>query len=313
MAPTKFQIYVDESQRQEPDRHEAQALVEKQQQEQAKCPMVFDLAPNQKFAFDERKIYPEGGGDFSFEELLLIKWIKLQTQIQFQKRINELERENQQLKDKIELQEYDIDRLRNLLNQNTTQPLHQQQQHNQQQTTGRLSILPQSLQPTQGLELYGAQVDFPTVVHDWDTSIATRNTTAYAHDKFTAPINNSQYIKENLITSTPASKDGDSRRPHNFNRRLSRPSLGGGSPTLKLTPITETSREFNSKSSSSSSTTPATVKKVQTTVLETIVDRPDSPQPQEEDETPDEPNYYQQLMNEFLIEVDEMCDKVLIS
>ena len=37
-----------------------------------------NLAPNMKFYFDERKLYPVDGGEFSFEELNLGGWLKRQ-------------------------------------------------------------------------------------------------------------------------------------------------------------------------------------------------------------------------------------------
>lgn len=271
MAPTKFQIYVDQSIRQTatsaPPRSvdlPSSARVPVDDPPPLCLPNASDqpprykpevLASNQRFYFDERRIYPPCGGEFSFEEINYKCWIKRQIQISERMRMEEIQRENAELKQKIEALNYQITVLVNAQKQMLTKP------QGPPSPTNRLSIVPQSLQFTDR-SLYGAINDAPSVLQDcW------ANTQALTQDRFTLPIDQSQYIRENVPTSTPTSKrhsnDNEKRSTLN-NRRLSRPSMGG-SPTLKLSPITETSRDCNSKSSSSSSAmsaTPSTTKKV---------------------------------------------------
>lgn len=181
----------------------------------------------------------------------------------------------------------------------------------------RLSVVPQSLQNATCLEYtadmscYGMVNDAPTAVQNlWQATFNQSTGDRYtimnkANNSFTVPIDQSEYIKNNIPTSTPAAKrpgptqqidnntDNNPRRSSLNVRRLSRPSITG-SPTLKLSPIEETSRELNSKSSSSSSgmsNTPGTIKKPLAPVPEPIAvpvdDRPLDP---------NDPSTYNQLL-----------------
>lgn len=219
---------------------------------------------------------------------------------------DQVQRKNEELRNKLAAQEHHIVCLVKQLQFQSSASNSQitSTQHSQQH--GRLSIIPQSLQPAQGMELYGANNELPSVVHDWDTTLmpdVTKNTHAFdltknhtlMHDKFTVPVDQSQYIREHVPTSTPASKKDDENRKAMFqnNRRLSRPSMGGGSPTLKLSPITETSRECNSKSSSSSSASAnGTITKVPPAIVQPVLfDEPDRPI------DPNDPTTYNKLLN----------------
>lgn len=235
MAPAKFQIHVDEtmSQPQQPIQ---------QIQPEARPPQPkMDIERNQRLSFNDYELYP---GEFSFEELYARKWIarqekrKHREEVQmWRKRCEEAEREIHLLRQKLET-----------VNEN----------HMPVVPSSRLSIMPQSLQPAQGnLEYADMSVrEGPTDMIFYADSMAADRPTSTI-DKFTVPIDQSQYIRQNCATSTPTSKDDKNAR------RMSRPSISG-SPTLKLSPITETSRDCNSKSSSSSSgmgSTPGTVRK----------------------------------------------------
>lgn len=322
MAPTKFQIYVDQSIRQPPValenvvpppmEHRTDDAPKNSSPNAPDQPARYkpeNLPPDRRFYFDERKIYPVTGGEYSFEEINFFAWIKRQRLLADKMRMEELQRENEELRERNEALNYQITMLvnaqRNMQGQNYNQQQEQQHQTSSQgrpmqqslppspTVTNRLSIVPQSLQPTHGLEcadmsLYGAINDAPSVVQDlW------RNT--FVNDKFTVPIDQSEYIKENVPTSTPNTKRGNDqdKRPAHNNRRLSRPSMGG-SPTLKLSPITETSRDCNSKSSSSSSAmsgTPSTTKKDQPVAIEPVIfEEPDRPL------DPNDPATYRRLL-----------------
>lgn len=269
--PAKFQIYEDEQQVATNNNH---------------------AAPVSRYFFEDFNIYPITGGEQSFEELRYKRWRKNQKiRIEAVKDIkNELDDMRKQFEALNHHNSMLVQERTALLDQ--IQQLQQiQAQQNQLQTANhqnRLSIVPQSLQPANCLEdtadmsVYGMVNEAPTAVQDlWRASInqSTAPMTdrfsiiprANANTSFTVPIDQSQYIKDNVPTSTPAQK-----------RRLSRPSMGG-SPTLKLSPIEETSRECNSKSSSSSSgmsNTPGTVKKPLAPILEPVQiyeDRPLDP------------------------------------
>lgn len=210
-------------------------------------------------AFNERLINPSPGVEYSFEELKYFDW-KKHVEILLLNQRRELE-----LKRQLELAEQ--------ANQYQEQTHMNSSMRPPQSPTNRLSIVPQSLQPTHGdndTSCYGNLNEAPSVIQDWfkHTLQVPGNV-----DKFTVPIDQSQYIREHCPTSTPNNKDDKTKR----SRRMSRPSMGG-SPTMKLSPINETSRDCNSKSSSSSSaisTTPATVKKP--LILRPIRDEPDRP------------------------------------
>lgn len=338
MAPSKFQIYVDQSLRQSaptapppapPNQHHQQPVttVTTTTTTATAVPTGGHLSlptsrtdknpryirenlegKDQRFYFDERKLYPIGGGEYSFEELNYFGWIKRQKDLALKRHCDEVERENDELRQKLEAANQQLTVLANALKQIQLQQQQQQQQqlaqiHTQTATmtmttgsfkpqsppTNRLSIVPQSLQPAQGgLEYVDMSCcetlnEGVSVVQDcWKNTLAS--------DKFTVPIDQSQYIRENIPTSTPTSKDDKSKRPI-INRRMSRPSMAG-SPTLKLSPITETSRDCNSKSSSSSSamsTTPGTAKKP-LVVEPLIIDEPDRPL------DPNDPTTYRKLL-----------------
>lgn len=289
MAPTKFPIYVDQSMI---GQRPAQQAPSPPPPPPPKAPVENvrrfkpdDLASNQRLGFNERKIYPVDGGEYSFEELNYYAWLKRQEELAERRRFADIANENEELRQKLNLLIKQHQALQQQAQQ-LQQQLENCQQNNQQQQnqpqpqviitkpsspSHRLSVVPQSLQPAQGgdygdMSCYGAFNDAPSVVHDfWKNTLAS--------DKFTVPIDQSQYIRDNVPTSTPTDKN---KRP--MNRRMSRPSVGG-SPTLKLSPITETSRDCNSKSSSSSSAmsaTPGTAKKP--LVYEpAVLDEPDKP------------------------------------
>lgn len=291
MAPAKFEIYNDQNAR---PIIEPVAVVDQARNrrpvDQAMAAKRPEPAKEEKRLFvDLRKLFPLDGSEYSVEEVRLASWRKKQKQMADKKRMDDLMRENQELKNRIDALSQQVA----LLVNSQQQALSQQPSHPvaikasfgppSPTLTNRLSIVPQSLQPTHAMEnyndmsMYGAMNDAPSVVHDcWKNTIAC--------DKFTLPIDQSQYIRDNVPTSTPASKrsgggnnDQDDKRV-GFNRRFSRPSMGG-SPTLKLSPITETSRDCNSKSSSSSSTsaTPNTARKALPLVEAKFVDEPDRP------------------------------------
>lgn len=263
MAPSNFQIYVDAENNPPPPL--AQQAVKKNvyvpppgQHQQRRKFIVDELLPRVRFAFDIWKHYPIDGDELSIEEILLVKWTQQRHELALKQRIEELERENLELKQQISFLNVQMEQL---IQQ---KPLPDSPQMKVGLGDGRFSIIPQSLQPTsEGMDISVSMCkdanDGTSVLHDlW------RHTTAH---QFTLPIDQSKYIKENVPTSTPNMKrqsTDDPRRNMLNNRRMSRPILGG-SPTLKLSPITETSRDGNSKSSSSSSgmsATPSTVKKV---------------------------------------------------
>uniref|UniRef100_A0A6G1SD28 Mitotic checkpoint serine/threonine-protein kinase BUB1 n=1 Tax=Aceria tosichella TaxID=561515 RepID=A0A6G1SD28_9ACAR len=392
MAPSKFQIYVDQSmrqvgttqpnqinsqqQQQEPQQQQPKAQQQQQQQylpqqpyqpaqhhpyqvQQQQQPYLPTAPQNgggggdqhaelgsdtswpryikenldskkQMFYFDERKIYPANGGEFSFEELNLIGWTKRQSELALRRRCEELEAENEELKSDLEAALQQLSNLANALKQVQEQQqqqarehIHENQQqrdqHHQQQRdqqhlhalqlqqhtlqqqptqtltstmslkpthsppSNRLSIVPQSLQPAHcndaDTSCYGQLNEAPSVVQDlWKQT-----------DKFTVPIDQSQYIREHCPTSTP-SKEEKSKKTNM--RRMSRPSIGG-SPTMKLSPITETSRDCNSKSSSSSSaigSTPGTTCKRALQLEPLIIDEPDRPL------DPNDPTTYRKLL-----------------
>lgn len=252
-----------------------------------KAPMRYKpeaLGPNQRFYFDERKLYPPTGEEYSFEELNLFAWNKKQQELREKLYYDKLERENEELRARLEAlsQELNMRPAGSQPPEMTQEPVSPMR---------RISVVPQSLQPTQGLEytdmsVYCGLDDAPTGVHEFwkkpviqDRNVQDKN--PFAHDKITLPLDQSQYIRDNVPTSTPTSKN-ENKKSLNV-RRLSRPSVGGGSPTLKLSPITETSRDCNSKSSSSSSAasgTPGTAKKaLQPLIAESqaILEEPDRP------------------------------------
>lgn len=322
MAPTKFQIYVDQSiinpgaaaEAQEPETvadnvepqpmdHQLEHCRKTESTNAPDQPARYkpeSLPPNLRFYFDERKLYPVTGGEYSFEEINFFGWIRKQKQLADKIRMDELQRENLELREKIEELSYQLINAQRIIenqNMNHHQEQHQQasQQNRPQQLspTNRLSIVPQSLQPTQGMDYadissWGSVNDDPSVVRDlWKNTIARDKITmpidnTFARDKITLPIDQSQFFKDNIEASTPISKTGNNQEKRsNFNgRRMSRPSMGG-SPTLKLSPITETSRDCNSKSSSSSSAmsnTPCTTKRDQPVAIEpAIIEEPDRP------------------------------------
>lgn len=337
MAPSKFQIYVDQSMTQQaptsavaaannnpliqkpnvmaqepppnshlqhyiPDSHlqGGDAILEKPSWPRVKMEASASI---QRFPFDMNRIYPLNGQEFSFEEVRLATWEKNQRRIVEQRRCEEAEAERDALRPKLELATQQLIILTDMVKQQQRQLYEQQQATVQQQapnqqqqsclpptqaltatassnpsqsppTNNRLSIVPQSLQPAQGNETdsscYGVLGEATTVVQDW-----WKHTLQM--DKFTVPIDQSQYIREHCATSTP-NKDDRTKRPVTQQRRMSRPSMGG-SPTMKLSPITETSRDCNSKSSSSSSamsTTPGPTRKP--LVLEPVeIHEPDKP------------------------------------
>lgn len=314
--PSKFQIYVDQSMRQPPDGQPQPAATSLQPAPMAVLPqqnpniiqagdppvqqkmgstksdeeaqdMRFpryikeDLGPNMKFYFDERKLYPVNGGEYSFEELNLVSWVKRQKDLILKRRCEEVEMENEELRQRLEAANQQIAILTNALQQiqqtqvptqTITLPI-SKPLGTQSPPNARLSIVPQSLQPAQGPDAdtscYGGLNEAPSVVQDW-----WRHTLQI--DKFTVPIDQSQYIRDNVPTSTPNAKEDKNKRT---NRRMSRPSMGG-SPTMKLSPITETSRDCNSKSSSSSSamsTTPGTTLKKPLVMQPVMIDEPDRP------------------------------------
>lgn len=289
MAPAKFEIYVDQNARQSADTGDQ--LRARRSVEQAIASKRPELSKDDKQLFvDLRKLFPLEGGEFSIEEIRLASWRKKQRQLADRRRMDDLMRENEELRSRIDTLSQQVALLINSqkqsLNQQPSQPTTVKAMLGPPSPTltNRLSIVPQSLQPTQGMEnyndmsMYGAMNDAPSVVHDcWKNTIAC--------DKFTLPIDQSQYIRDNVPTSTPASKrsgggnnEQDDKRVGFNNRRFSRPSMGG-SPTLKLSPITETSRDCNSKSSSSSSTsaTPSTARKALPLVEAKYIDEPDKP------------------------------------
>lgn len=284
MAPTKFPIYVDQSMI---NQKTAQQPIPPPPPAPAPAPAPVeqvrrykpdDLARNQRLGFDERKIYPVQGDEYSFEELNYFAWMKRQEELAVKRKFTEIAYENEDLRQKLNILVQQVQTLQQQLESQQEQLQAQQQHQDLQQAQDqqqqlqpqverqqqvkpasppnhRLSVVPQSLQPaTQGADYadmssYGAFNEAPSIVHDfWKNTLAT--------DKFTVPIDQSHYIRDNVPTSTPTDKN---KRP--TNRRMSRPSLAG-SPTLKLSPIVETSRDCNSKSSSSSgSATPGTAKK----------------------------------------------------
>lgn len=320
MAPSKFQIYVDQSIRQATSSASSDTNVNRgtnyQVIEDQNPPTRFKpekLADDKRFYFDERQIYPlyPDGGELSFEEIKLRRWLKNKSHLEDKKRIDDLERENEELRQRYaELiqqieennQRHHVPSRQSIIPQ-SMQPTQDVDmsitlKHPQQ---SRLSVVPQSLQPAQDadMSLYDPNCSAPTVVHDMFCGTAAINKNTSTLDKFTVPIDQSQYIRENVPTSTPTNKgqSSDKRPPHNI-RRFARPSMDG-SPTLKLSPIVETSREFNSKSSSSSSasTTPGTVKK--NPLAEPIlVEEPDRPL------DPNDPTTYRSLLKGILDPLD---------
>ena len=287
MAPSKFEIYVDQSMQQpsaqapqtvlssvgrQPTRIATQGTIPStgdqpfQQQQHGyvikpmNIPRYIPEENNKiRFYVDLRKIYPVTGGEFSLEEIRLNQWVKQQEEMILRRRCEEAERRVLELEQQLASLKHT------------------------QVASNRLSIVPQSLQPAQNdpdTSCYEALGEGPSAVQDvW------RQT--WQMDKFTVPIDQSQYIRENVPTSTPTSKND--KRPSG--RRMSRPSMAG-SPTLKLSPITETSRDCNSKSSSSSSgmsNTPGTAKKP-LIVEPVLIEEPDRPL------DPNDPSTYRKLL-----------------
>lgn len=218
-------------------------------------------------AYNEQLIYPNPGIEYSFEELKYLEWKRKQDMI-FPNQRRDIE-----LKRQLELAEQ------------ARQYRDHQPMRPPSSPPNRLSIVPQSLQPAQGdhdTSCYGNLNETPSVINNWFMHTQVQGNV----DKFTVPIDQSQYIRENCPTSTPNNKDDKTKR----SRRMSRPSMGG-SPTMKLSPINETSRDCNSKSSSSSSAnsaTPATVKKP--LILRPIRDEPDRPL------DPNDPSTFRKLL-----------------
>lgn len=290
MAPTNFQIYDENSAPSAPPVHPVPEAPPAVPTDRRKF-LADELLPKTRFAYNIWKHYPIHGDELSIEEIRLAERIKLQRELEIVQRLEELERENIELKQTIET-------LNDII-----------QQHQQKPTTSicadsppikadiggdRLSIIPQSLQPVH--ECMDMSVSMCKDPHNGTSVIQDmwRLTKPQNFDKFTFPIDQSQFIKENIPTSTPSSKRHSSEEPRRNmlnNRRMSRPNVGG-SPTLKLSPITETSRDGNSKSSSSSSAmsaTPSTVKKV----------LPLRPVPSEESDKefdPNDPSSYHRLL-----------------
>lgn len=319
MAPAKFQIYVDDGLIKPAKTTSKPAKEEKNNELEAPALRFVheSLKPSHKFYVDPGKLYPGGsfGIEFSFEELRFKNLTESRTQIQERRRQEEVFKENEQLKRGYEQmkkenedQKQKIDFLtqqmqllmqqQQILQQQLSQQQQQQQSLPPQQSTqqliqqnsntipngsgtqsNRLSILPQCFQTTQCLEFNETS---HTAVQDlWCATIS--NQTATYNDKLTYPIDQSQYLRDNADSSTPKAKrqdNGNDKRNSIASRRLSRPSLGG-SPTLKLSPIVETSRDCNSKSSSSSSglsATPGTAQKTnQITPAPTLPERPIDP------------------------------------
>lgn len=195
MAPSKFQIYVDQSVAQQ-DEPVGQVDMQVEQ--------VDAKASRYELDYDQRR-YPEAG-ELSIEEIRLMAW-KVKKANEAHKQL-----EAQWAKEKQALMAQLAEAQSAALKP--------------QAPRSRLSVVPASLEMNES-----NIADTTAINHLWQQTC----------DKFTVPIDQSTYIRDNIPTSTPTGK-----------RRLSRPSMGGGSPTLKLSPITETSRDCNSKSSSSS-------------------------------------------------------------
>lgn len=320
MAPSKFQIYVDQSIRQPTSDANVDVSVNRGENyqiiEDPNPPTRFKpekLADNQRFYFDERQIYPlyPDGGELSLEEIKLKRWLKNKERFEERKRIDHLERENEELRQKItelvqQIEENHRHVPRPSIIPQSMQPTQDTQDVDMSITLkhplpSRLSVVPQSLQPAQDadMSLYDANCSAPTVVHDMFCSTAAINKNTSNFDKFTVPIDQSQYIRENVPTSTPTNKGQSSdKRPIHVIRRFARPSMDG-SPTLKLSPIVETSRECNSKSSSSSSasTTPGTIKKLPL-AEPVVVEEPDRPL------DPKDPTTYRSLLRGLIEPLD---------
>lgn len=260
MAPTNFQIYVDEN---APINTNPPVPVV----QTGRKFVPDELLPKVRFAFDIWKHYPVDGDEISAEELLLASWYKRQQELAVKLRLEELERENTELKNLIENLESKIE---DLMQKPAMSICHDSPTMKVDVGGDRLSIVPQSLQPVQEGMGMDMSVSMCKDVNNGTSVIQDlwRLTKPQNLDKFTLPIDQSQFIKDNIPTSTPSSKRQSSEEPRRNmlnQRRMSRPIMGG-SPTLKLSPITETSRDGNSKSSSSSSgmsATPSTVKKIQ--------------------------------------------------
>lgn len=273
--PAKFQIYVDQSMRAPVDEPQVPAPQPQQHNQPPatqvdRCPRFtkedLDKFRNMRFYFDERKIYPVDGGEFSIEELNLASYRKRQRELH-------REAENKDLKQKLEAANQKIEEANQqiMILTNALQQMQAQTPETHSPTNNRFSIIPQSLQPAAGPDTscYGNPLETTGAIKNW-----WQHTVAI--EKFTVPIDQSQYIRDNVPTSTPEAKYENNKRSQ---RRMSRPSMGG-SPTLKLSPITETSREHNSKSSSSSSalsTTPGTAVKKPLVTQPILVEEPDKP------------------------------------
>jgi hypothetical protein len=303
MAPSKFQIYVDQSMRQ-PEQPVVNPLPQVQPHpltqpqavtlsKEGDWPKYIEenfAAKQQILYIDERRIYPPDGGEYSIEELNLKGWIRKQSVLALRRRCEELETKNKRLENDLEIALATINQLQVLLKSReeqqqptqtlATQTLTQSPPSNNPSPppNNRLSIVPQSLQPAPcDTSCYGQFNEAPSVVQDlW----------YHQTHKFTVPIDQSQYIREHCPTSTPSNKATTKK-----DRRMSRPSMGG-SPTMKLSPITETSRDCNSKSSSSSSamTTPGTTCKRALNLEPVEVEEPDRPL------DPNDPTTYRKLL-----------------
>lgn len=314
MAPSKFQIYVDQSIRQttscgagDVPRATDHQVIEDENPTARFKPEV--LQSNQRFYFDERQVYPlyPDGGELSFEEINFKRWLKNKEILDERRQNEELQKENDEL----------WQRVASLVQQlNDLQPGSRPQQDMEPTQEVDMSITLKHPQPptvSRGLQpvqdqvdesIYDANYTAPTVVQDLFCGTAAINKNTLTSDRFSVPIDQSQYIRENVPTSTPATKrmsdfnNENDRRPQQIMRRFARPSMDG-SPTLKLSPIVETSRECNSKSSSSSSTstTPSTAKKLPL-AEPVLVEEPERPL------DPNEPTTYRSLLKGLLEPLD---------
>lgn len=321
--PTGFQIYTDpgvkpqlpreptESDRRNEDKIDIPRKNKPKERDDKRTFILDDMMPKIRFAFDIWKHYPIEGGELSYEELRLKEWDRKQSELALKNRVQYLERENEIHKSKVESltrkNEELIQQIREL--QQQEQQNHQQRQQQPDDTVmmeecqqsptlmhgGRLSIIPKSLQMAQDqgdhdIPDMSMSIHNPSVVDDlWAHTAA---------NKFTLPIDQSAYIRQNIPTSTPNNKRQEPKQLNMVNRRRSSRAHMGGSPTLKLSPITETSRDGNSKSSSSSSSeTPSTIKKARPEAIEA---------PLQLELNPNDPVSYMMLLANFC----ESLDKV---
>lgn len=330
--PSGFQIYTDPGVNPQPPREPTQPVRHNENKieiprlnkakdtKDSRSYIMDDLMPKTRFAFDIWKHYPIDGGEMSYEELRLREWKRTQRDLALRQRTNDLERENEIYKSKVETLTSQIEELVQQVQelqirgsqQQQQQHHHQQQQQQQHDDTvmmeqcpsptmthgGRFSIIPKSLQIAQGDQ---ADQDIP----DMSMSICNPGVSVvddlWSHttaNKFTLPIDQSAYIRQNIPTSTPNNKRQEPKQLNMVNRRRSSRAHMAGSPTLKLSPITETSRDGNSKSSSSSSSgTPSTIKKA----------RPEAnDMPLQVELDPNDPASYMSLLANFC----EPLDKV---